>query len=159
MTYIEKLRDPRWQRLRLEVFQAANFTCEKCGATDKTLHAHHRAYLKCREPWEYLPSQLACLCCDCHLPGADNDLLLEVVACAGRSEADLTRDGVAEFVHGLLFPKDPEMGPSLDGESICRDIGIAARNMLSCLSDMEAKKLAAMNPQLLQDWLAAQELP
>lgn len=29
-SYLEKLRDPRWQRRRLEVFERAHFQCEAC---------------------------------------------------------------------------------------------------------------------------------
>lgn len=65
-TYAELLQDPRWQKRRLEIFNRANFACEFCGATDKTLHAHHLIYIKGAKPWEYDEAQLACLCADCH---------------------------------------------------------------------------------------------
>ena len=65
-TYLELLRDPRWQRKRLEVLDAARFSCEDCGATDKTLHVHHRYYRKGWMPWSYQGYQLASLCEDCH---------------------------------------------------------------------------------------------
>jgi len=42
MTYAEKLRDPRWQRRRLEKLDAADFHCESCGDGESTLHVHHR---------------------------------------------------------------------------------------------------------------------
>jgi len=64
--YSEKLRDPRWQRKRLEVFQSADFKCEVCGSGDKTLHAHHRYYEKGKEPWDYPLAVFKCLCEDCH---------------------------------------------------------------------------------------------
>lgn len=65
-TYSEKLKDPRWQKRRLEVFEKANFTCESCGATDKTLHVHHDCYLKGHDPWEYDDIMLRCFCSGCH---------------------------------------------------------------------------------------------
>lgn len=65
-TYAEKLKDPRWQRKRLEVLEAANWACETCGAEDKTLHVHHKRYLKGHEPWEYENEDLRSLCEDCH---------------------------------------------------------------------------------------------
>ena len=64
--YAEKLKDPRWQRKRLEVFDLAGWACECCDSTDKTLHVHHKQYIKGREPWEYEPDQLSALCEDCH---------------------------------------------------------------------------------------------
>ena len=66
MTYAEKLKDPRWQRLRLEVMQAADFQCEDCGAKDKTLSVHHKKYVWGRKPWEYKPEELSCNCQPCH---------------------------------------------------------------------------------------------
>jgi hypothetical protein len=64
--YSEKLRDPRWQRRRLEVFQRANFECWSCGAKDKTLHVHHLIYRKGLDPWEYGDDDLRCFCETCH---------------------------------------------------------------------------------------------
>lgn len=65
--YAKKLLDPRWQRLRLEVLNRDKFTCQCCGATDKTLHAHHLFYWPNPEgPWEYDPSSILTVCEDCH---------------------------------------------------------------------------------------------
>lgn len=64
-TYAEKLKDPRWQRKRLEVFERAKFKCEDCGRSDKTLHAHHCFYVSRRNPWEYNLG-LICVCESCH---------------------------------------------------------------------------------------------
>lgn len=64
--YIEKLRDPRWQKKRLEALNAAQWTCASCSDKDSTLHVHHRQYFKGREPWEYEVGQLEVLCEDCH---------------------------------------------------------------------------------------------
>lgn len=64
--YSEMLKDPRWQRRRLEVLQRQDFTCESCEATEKTLHVHHTYYEKGKKPWEYPDGALRCLCKDCH---------------------------------------------------------------------------------------------
>lgn len=48
-TYLEKLKDPRWQRKRLEALNAAGFGCSVCGDAESPLHVHHRAYFKGRE--------------------------------------------------------------------------------------------------------------
>jgi len=66
MTYTEKLRDPRWQRRRLEVMQNAGFACERCNADDVILNVHHIVYRRGAEPWDYDDDDLACLCEDCH---------------------------------------------------------------------------------------------
>lgn len=65
-TYAAKLKDPRWQRLRLKVFERDGWACQECRATHKTLHVHHLHYRPGTEPWEYPLSVLQTLCEDCH---------------------------------------------------------------------------------------------
>jgi hypothetical protein len=66
MTYSEKLKDPRWQKKRLEVLQRDGFTCCDCSDTKKTLHVHHKSYSKGRDPWDYPDDNFSTLCEDCH---------------------------------------------------------------------------------------------
>lgn len=66
MTYSEKLKDPRWQKLRLEIMQLDNFQCQHCHSTTKTLNIHHVLYKRGAMPWEYEPSLLVTLCETCH---------------------------------------------------------------------------------------------
>jgi hypothetical protein len=70
--YFEKLKDPRWQKKRLEVLTAGDWTCVECGDKESTLHVHHRQYFKGREPWEYEVGQLEVLCASCHQSGHEN---------------------------------------------------------------------------------------
>ena len=65
MSYSQKLKDPRWQKKRLEIFNRDEFTCRDCGAKDKTLHVHHCHYDR-REPWEMAEALLLTLCDQCH---------------------------------------------------------------------------------------------
>lgn len=65
MTYAEKLRDPRWQRKRLEVLDRDQYTCRECKATDKPLHVHHVKYEK-GDPWHIESAYLMTLCESCH---------------------------------------------------------------------------------------------
>lgn len=65
MTYSEKLKDPRWQRKRLEVFQRDGYACRICDAKDKTLHVHHCFYEK-GNPWNTGMEFLLTLCHECH---------------------------------------------------------------------------------------------
>lgn len=104
--YREPLRDPRWQRLRLEVMQRDNFACVLCEATDKTLNVHHSYYAKGRKPWEYESESLRTLCEDCHarvsqymdelkrIAGALDDGLLKTLLGFARGLAAL--DAVAD---------------------------------------------------------------
>lgn len=66
MNYSEKLKDPRWQKKRLEIFSRDKFTCQICLSTEKTLHVHHKSYLKGKEPWDYDDYNLVTVCLDCH---------------------------------------------------------------------------------------------
>ncbi len=65
-SYSEKLRDPRWQRRRLEIMQLAHFQCESCAANNRTLNVHHVEYRAGADPWEYGDGDLECLCELCH---------------------------------------------------------------------------------------------
>lgn len=65
-TYIELLKDPRWQRKRLEILQRDGWRCRKCGNEKGTLHVHHNYYSKGLNPWEYDDSTLRTLCEPCH---------------------------------------------------------------------------------------------
>lgn len=64
--YAELLRDPRWQRKRLEILNRSNFTCEDCGTAERTLNVHHVQYRKGAKPWEYEADELKSLCEKCH---------------------------------------------------------------------------------------------
>jgi Zn finger protein HypA/HybF involved in hydrogenase expression len=65
-TYSELLKDPRWQRKRLEILQRDSFTCQSCMDSESTLHVHHKHYIKGRLPWEYEEHELVTLCESCH---------------------------------------------------------------------------------------------
>jgi len=73
MNYSEKLKDPRWQKKRLEVFQRDEFECKLCGSKENTLQVHHLIYFKNRNPWEYDNSLLITLCNNCHEFAKDFD--------------------------------------------------------------------------------------
>jgi hypothetical protein len=64
--YLTKLRDPRWQKKRLEVLERDNWTCQLCGDKQSTLTVHHRYYTKGAEPWDYPGECLVTLCENCH---------------------------------------------------------------------------------------------
>ena len=73
-TYAELLKDPRWQKKRLEIMQRDNFTCQYCGATDKELQVHHLVYYENMCPWEYNGDELITLCKDCHRKAHENNV-------------------------------------------------------------------------------------
>jgi len=66
-TYAEKLKDPRWQKKRLEVFERDDWTCQECGDKTNTLVVHHEKYSKqYKNPWDYPFKLLSTLCEKCH---------------------------------------------------------------------------------------------
>ena len=65
-TYAEKLKDPRWQKKRLEIFERDRFRCVVCFSAHKTLHVHHGYYRGGADPWDYEDETLSTLCEDCH---------------------------------------------------------------------------------------------
>ena len=87
-TYAELLRDPRWQKKRLEIMQRDNFSCVICSSKDKTLHVHHCFYKKGADPWDYPNDSLVTLCFDCHEEeGAKaneaKSELIQILSCVG----------------------------------------------------------------------------
>lgn len=63
-TYTEKLKDPRWQKRRLEIMDRDKWTCQWCGRKDLTLNVHHMQYSG--DPWEADSAALITLCENCH---------------------------------------------------------------------------------------------
>jgi len=63
--YSKKLKDPRWQRKRLEVLQRDGWTCQSCRDKTATLHVHHKEY-RHGDPWDIPLSCLITLCEICH---------------------------------------------------------------------------------------------
>lgn len=66
VSYWEKLKDPRWQRRRLEVMERDGFRCRDCSDAESPLHVHHCYYVKGVEPWDYPDDCCKTLCEKCH---------------------------------------------------------------------------------------------
>lgn len=66
MTYSEKLKDPRWQKKRLEILHRDDFRCVSCTCNHDTLHVHHLCYVPNTPPWGYDNDDLITLCESCH---------------------------------------------------------------------------------------------
>lgn len=66
MDYQALLKDPRWQKKRLSIFNRDNWTCLSCGRKDISLHVHHLYYFKDTLPWEYEDEHLVTYCELCH---------------------------------------------------------------------------------------------
>lgn len=86
-SYSEKLLDPRWQQMRLRVYERDGFKCKICKDSTKTLNAHHVHYHPYAEgPWDYEMDTIITLCVDCHsqehevLEVAKANLLLSIAS-------------------------------------------------------------------------------
>lgn len=66
-TYYEKLRDPRWQRKRLQIMERDRWACTMCGSNASTLNVHHGYYERGIDPWDYDDASLTTLCENCHV--------------------------------------------------------------------------------------------
>lgn len=79
-TYSDLLKNPLWQRKRLEILSRDNFQCVYCGEEKRTLHVHHLTYSG--KPWEVADINLLTLCDKCHQvetdmrSDTDHDLVL-----------------------------------------------------------------------------------
>lgn len=77
--YFEKLKDPRWQKRRLEMMELAGFKCQACGGNDNPLHVHHGYYAKGKDPWEYGPESLHVICEPCHQNATDDMATIQML--------------------------------------------------------------------------------
>lgn len=66
MTYAEQLKNPKWQRKRLEILERDTFTCQICLDTEEQLQIHHKSYENGLKAWEYGNDRLTTLCATCH---------------------------------------------------------------------------------------------
>ena len=66
MTYSDKLKDPRWQKIRLEILARDEWKCASCEDSENTLHVHHIVYKKGNNPWDCDDIDLITLCKYCH---------------------------------------------------------------------------------------------
>jgi len=60
------LKDPRWQKKRLDILSRDDWACRECGNREKTLNVHHCYYIYGKKPWEYSDDSLITLCEPCH---------------------------------------------------------------------------------------------
>ncbi len=70
--YLEKLKDPRWQKKRLEILERDGWRCRMCKNDKMMLQVHHLYYLDGKDPWEISNTGLHTLCSDCHAMSHDD---------------------------------------------------------------------------------------
>lgn len=78
MTYSEKLKDPRWQKKRLEILDRDEFKCRICNDSKSTLHVHHKYYEYNKDPWDYTDITYITLCETCHDKAHNQKVVVDV---------------------------------------------------------------------------------
>lgn len=98
MNYSELLKDPRWQKKRLEILERDNWECVLCGDGEKTLHVHHLCYKK--KPWSVKNNHLVTLCKDCHKKETEklNEALYLLTSAAKKKLSVINILALAEFM-------------------------------------------------------------
>ena len=108
--YMQKLKDPRWQKKRLEIMQRDNFTCQLCGDTKETLVVHHYKYAG--DPWGVDDEYLITLCQDCH--DSEHALIKETKPLLLDTMADLPADSYRAVASIIDYLKNnSEVPPSI----------------------------------------------
>ena len=143
MSYSDLLKDPRWQRKRLEVLEAADWKCKWCGTTEKTLHVHHKVYRRGAKPWEYELSDLECLCDGCHEEitnlGKRLDNLVSKVKSIGRSEASKAIGYLSALASTDLEAEEDVIVADYEcAEGVADFLGASAEDVIAGLVDGKA---------------------
>lgn len=114
-TYKEMLLDPRWQKKRLKVLEAAEWKCDVCGEAGRTLHVHHLEYWPSLAPWEYPDNWLAVLCADCHS---------ETTAESKEERATQLAEGQEIDLHKRVFGLFSLLGTPSYAEELLRELAM-----------------------------------
>lgn len=104
--YWQKLQDPRWQKVRLQVLERDGWKCRLCESSKETLHVHHDYYVSGRAPWDYPLSTYKTLCASCHefvSKEEVRDHWEKVKGCVEESDALPFRRNVHFFWESLEF--------------------------------------------------------
>jgi len=112
MTYAQKLKDPRWQKKRLEILSRDNFACWWCNDNKSTLHVHHESYIG-DNPWDTPDYCLRTLCEECHQVNhltfsPLETILITTIRCRSRLDYDKIKllNKIIRREKGVLIDKD-----------------------------------------------------
>ena len=103
MKYSDKLKDPRWQRKRLEVMERDDFRCMCCHGDDVTLNVHHTYYVFDKDPWDYPTETLWTICQDCHPDMDEQRRMLQELSGGLCPEARNNLGAFLVVLRGLMF--------------------------------------------------------
>jgi hypothetical protein len=180
MSYSDLLKDPRWQRKRLEILQRDDWKCVECRSMDRTLHVHHKLYRKGAKPWEYSDEELHTLCEDCHEKHHEIRKHLDEALARTGDSADVVL-GFAECISWLLtnspvtgFPirqRSEQLGEGwlggfasgvnyIFGSDNDALLGMADSNgMLSRRLVMNLERSVSLEPRLIAERVRGEKVP
>lgn len=127
-SWASNLRDPRWQKKRLEIFERDGWRCRQCGDTASNLQVHHRQYTWGRAPWDYSSEDLVTLCETCHAHATNlakeaKELLSAILAHSSDYKVELIIGVLKseEGQHRLAFNDGPTitLGSHHEGVGFC----------------------------------------
>jgi 5-methylcytosine-specific restriction endonuclease McrA len=136
MKYSEKLKDPRWQKKRLEIFERDNFACQLCGDSESTLVVHHFKYEG--EPWEIDNKYLITYCESCHeSEHIDKKLYLSKI----NKYLELYNSGELMNIECILFHVEDSKYSRLDtlNAICCNDFDEQTKQMLEIVNGDKVK--------------------
>ena len=102
MKYSDKLKDPRWQKKRLEIMEHDEWACKRCMDDESTLHVHHLSYEKGKDPWEYDNENFLTLCESCHEHEFNSRADYEKMLLHTLKQRGFLADDIFRIVQGLL---------------------------------------------------------
>lgn len=150
-SYYEKLKDPRWQKKRLEVMELNNFECSECGDRKNTLNIHHPAYKKGADPWCYEADELMCVCEQCHKAcHSENDVLTSLLFTL---RTDVNRRDSVMFIAGFLaaFMHDSPFPLDVHGDEYAKGIAFffkaKTKDVISLINNhsISSESIASLN--------------
>lgn len=123
MTYSDKLKDPRWQKKRLEIFNRDNWRCVYCDDDKSTLVVHHLEYSG--EPWEVDNIFLITLCSNCHelehtYREEEEKKLLNLLKAVSYRDLRMLRNSLKT----VSIPSEGESVLDFDNDAHCRWLGL-----------------------------------
>jgi len=126
-SYFDFLKDPRWQKRRLERLEDARWECSNCGDGKSTLHVHHQRYIKGRKPWEYSDQELTVLCETCHSAAHDDKKLLERMSIeCGAQFADFCIGAAAGYFSANYQLSMELESEAKEGRELYYELGVGA---------------------------------
>lgn len=145
-SYWQLLKDPRWQRKRLEILERDKWECTVCEDRLSTLHVHHKVYRKGLKPWEAPSDDFTTVCEDCHEAyGEQQERLKDLVAKMSFGDVDHVigyATALYEYTQG---------GNAIQINGPCDASGVASFFKVSFGDVMDMSTNGAVNPDALFD--------